>query len=167
MVKNVIQFYYTHSIRSYIAAKFAARRKGVGVVFLPSKSSMHFTTPLTEYKSDLDTCPSIAMFQITFEKERKWKWINRERIKPLYTWKPPANGRQAISRRRVPTKLGTPTNVSKFCYARFQNSVTNYVRMDLVKSCSIFTKLQNWFLVNKYTKLATLISKQKLLYRGT
>lgn len=45
---------------------------------------MHFTTPLTEYKSDLDTCPSIAMFQITFEKERKWKWINRERIKPLY-----------------------------------------------------------------------------------
>ena len=82
--KNVIQFYYTVDTYTYIAAKFAVRRKGVGVVFLPSKSSMHFTTPLTEYKSDLDTCPSIAMFQITFEKERKWKWINRERIKPLY-----------------------------------------------------------------------------------
>ena len=74
-----------HTLDTYglIAAKFAARRKGVGVVFLPSKSSMHFTTPLTEYKSDLDTCPSIAMFQITFEKERKWKWINRERIKAI------------------------------------------------------------------------------------
>ena len=23
------------------------------------------------------------MFQITFEKERKWKWINRERIKAI------------------------------------------------------------------------------------